>query len=516
MFRKVKRRVDGRRNFDGDISKGFVDDLTRYPHRLSFYRMPPLEEITLEEFETWAIDRLKVLLEIESCQSRGKSFKEMSSIVLPILDKLLPLNPPSKESSSLYQERKKDHYSHFILRLAFCRSEELRSRFVKAETALFRIRYQLLSLQEQREFVDSIDLPWEEVSDEERDRFRDQLLRCSYGSIRSALMQTVEYQRTQHVTDEQISGYMDTVKFYRLPFEYVPELVSTRQTFLHKGYAYVGEFQRLSLIATEFSNFLVQQLQATMRALPTLDEDDRLVPVLNNLSKGYVSIDYNGYGGGEDSEGENSSGINAENISQFVSDMPLCMQRLMEGLQMNHHLRYGGRQELSLFLKGIGLNAEEALKFWQQQFTAAGPGSMTMEKFNKEYRYNFRHSYGLEGGHIRYKPWDCRTILSKPAPNKSEFHGCPYRDLRRGELSFQLQKLGLVDDTRLGEVLDLSEKGEYQTACTKVFELVNRDKIDSCLKQGLKVDESSIVHPNQYFDRSRYLDQHAEIERAGG
>lgn len=30
-----------------------------YPHRLNFYETPPTEEITLEEFEVWAIDRLR-------------------------------------------------------------------------------------------------------------------------------------------------------------------------------------------------------------------------------------------------------------------------------------------------------------------------------------------------------------------------------------------------------------------------------------------------------------------------
>jgi hypothetical protein len=31
----------------------------KYPHRLNFYSRPPLEEITIEEFEIWAIDRLR-------------------------------------------------------------------------------------------------------------------------------------------------------------------------------------------------------------------------------------------------------------------------------------------------------------------------------------------------------------------------------------------------------------------------------------------------------------------------
>lgn len=30
-----------------------------YPFKLSFYDVPPTQEISLEEFETWAIDRLR-------------------------------------------------------------------------------------------------------------------------------------------------------------------------------------------------------------------------------------------------------------------------------------------------------------------------------------------------------------------------------------------------------------------------------------------------------------------------
>ena len=30
-----------------------------YPHRLNFYTTPPTEDISLEQFEQWAIDRLR-------------------------------------------------------------------------------------------------------------------------------------------------------------------------------------------------------------------------------------------------------------------------------------------------------------------------------------------------------------------------------------------------------------------------------------------------------------------------
>ena len=32
---------------------------TKYPHRLNLYERPPTDEVTLEEFEIWAIDRLR-------------------------------------------------------------------------------------------------------------------------------------------------------------------------------------------------------------------------------------------------------------------------------------------------------------------------------------------------------------------------------------------------------------------------------------------------------------------------
>ena len=53
---------------------------------------------------------------------------------------------------------------------------------------------------------------------------------------------------------------------------------------------------------------------------------------------------------------------------------PLCMQQLHDNLRAAHKLRYFGRMQYGLFLKGIGLSLEEALRFWKMEFTRTMDG----------------------------------------------------------------------------------------------------------------------------------------------
>ncbi len=63
MIRQDANRIDPKRRATIDHKKRqFATPIYKqqeYPHRLNLYDTPPTAEITLEQFEQWAIDRLK-------------------------------------------------------------------------------------------------------------------------------------------------------------------------------------------------------------------------------------------------------------------------------------------------------------------------------------------------------------------------------------------------------------------------------------------------------------------------
>jgi hypothetical protein len=62
MIRSDMQRFDAKRRQVNERKKQFVPAAYKqqdYPHRLNFYEIPPTAEISLEEFEKWAIDRLR-------------------------------------------------------------------------------------------------------------------------------------------------------------------------------------------------------------------------------------------------------------------------------------------------------------------------------------------------------------------------------------------------------------------------------------------------------------------------
>lgn len=117
--------------------------LEHYPSTINFYSVPPQDEVSMFEFETFALERLKVLRAVETARIRCKGEDEIKRFIEAVLAKHLDLKSNQRlktvGAQMLFEERRKDHISHFILRLAYCKNEDLRKWYVTQETTLFKV-----------------------------------------------------------------------------------------------------------------------------------------------------------------------------------------------------------------------------------------------------------------------------------------------------------------------------------------------------------------------------------------
>ncbi|KAK9286885.1 hypothetical protein L1049_015292 [Liquidambar formosana] len=425
---------------------------------LPLYRSAPPLEVTLEDFELFALDRLRVLKGISDGLSRGKKPEEMEKLV----SELWKANMRHPQAS---EEVNKDIISHFVLRLVYCRTEDLRKWFLSMETTLFRYRFRLQGHEVQRALMAEFDLSYKAVSNAEFESVKDKLVQVA-----------------RSMNHQPLPSASDT--FFKVPFEEVPELVAGRRVFIHKGHAYVAMNQVVSLVVTQFRSNLSKALILTNRKWTSTirePEKDRLTPIVEALCTSYLGPDY--------SQPREFGEITIKEIDQVAkSSFPLCMQHLYEKLKEDHHLKHGGRMQLGLFLKGVGLKLDDALAFWKAEFSQ----KVGSERFDKEYAYSIRHNYGKEGKRTDYTPYSCQKVISS-TPGVGDNHGCPYRHFSEENLRAALGKLG-VSYRAVEEVMDKVRNRHYQLACSLTFEAVHGSSCDA-----------GINHPNQYFSDSQKI-----------
>lgn len=335
---------------------------------------------------------------------------------------------------------------------------------------------------EKQTFLESLDFDWEAVPEDEKRAMKDSLSAATG-------MKT-----------------LDGESFFKVDWERVHDLVEQRRVLLRAGKAYVPVSLQVSLVLAEFNARLDKSLELTARALPRLDEDDRLIPILNHLALGFTAPEYNS---STNPTTLNGTALTAASIDGLVQHFPMCMRHLHTSLRRDKHLKHFGRLQYNLFIKGIGLSVEEALVFWRTSFS-----TISDEKFQKEYRYNIRHAYGLEGTRRNYRPLSCQQILTERVPHASEANGCPYRHFSVENLIAALGSTGVSDREVLKGVRTDIEGLRYHIACNRVFEHVHarelkREKESESGSARLQV---MIIHPNEYFSRSFGLKNPGTLE----
>lgn len=116
------------------IKVGTEDLESTYPHNVLLYHLPPTQDITLQVFEEYAIERVNLLRIFEQATSKNLRIlsdewknaikEEMQQAGMKGYLRLISGHSSTTEAD--LEARRRDYISHFILRLAYCRSTDLR------------------------------------------------------------------------------------------------------------------------------------------------------------------------------------------------------------------------------------------------------------------------------------------------------------------------------------------------------------------------------------------------------
>lgn len=435
------------------------------PHNVALYAIPPMVDLSISEFESLALERLNVLriLEQATAKNLNPTTEEYRQTVVNELNyaglkhyvRLCEGNHDHEQDMSA---RRKDYLSHFILRFAYCRSEELRRWFIAREMELFRLKFGGLSSQDVKDLVLAYEMDYTPLDTDQKNGLKEGL-----------------YESTIHMSIVQI----EAADFYKVPFTEVLDLIRSRRCYLENGNAYVSASDFVSVIAGKHQRLIEDGLEAHLRLLPELENDERFGSLLKGLHTSYTGKDYTIAKAGD---------VPIESLDQLSKkSYPLCMRHCHDTFRSTHHLKHGARMQYGLFLKGIGVTLEDSLRFWREEFTR---GTVTLEKFEKEHAYNIRHNYGKEGSRVNYSPYSCMKIITASV-GPLENHGCPFKIWDPSVLKTKLGSYGL-SVAHVEEIVSFASKGHYQIACGRYFEISHDKKL-----------EEGITHPNQYFEHSQ-------------
>ena len=319
---------------------------------------------------------------------------------------------------------------------------------------IFRFKFSALGSEQVKEYVQLYEMGYKPIHNDQKEELRLEL--------------------TSSVDN------IDNIDFYKVSFLAVLDLVRQRRCFLKGGFAYVSSADFGSIIGNHHQKFIDQGLASVMKILPELENDDRIVGIIKNLHNSYIGKDYTI---------NKDADVPIESLNQLsLKSFPPCMRSSHEYLRSTHHLKYFGRLQYGLFLKGIGVTLEDSIRFWREEFIKI----VDPDKFDKNYAYGIRYNYGKEGSRTNWTPWSCIKVINQH-PAAQDTCGCPFKLWDPIEMRNKLINYG-ANPVNVQDVVSLASKGHFQLACGRYFEITHNTTLDE-----------GINHPNGYFENSQIV-----------
>lgn len=194
----------------------------------------------------------------------------------------------------------KDEISHYILKMAYCKTDELRRWFLTNECRLFKIRFETAKPSDVDRFLrdQKMLLKYPPIGYDEKARLKPKLLGLHNGNSASS---------AEH------NNY-NTTDYYKVPFMDVLPLVSRREVYLEGGHAYVSRDKILSIVEGKFRTALSKSLARACQMQHFWSSDSRIGSIINRLGK--VAFQY----GGSSSNTSQGALNNSHAVAQIFVD----------------------------------------------------------------------------------------------------------------------------------------------------------------------------------------------------
>lgn len=468
---------------------------------LSFYAAAPSTAIALDEFERAGLLRLKVLRALAAWQPGVD--RELHARMRRDLETM-------DEFQELVGDEALDTMSHYALRLAFrkyvvyqasvlscesrsslrrvdvfCRKKDLVEWLVDIETKLFGFR--VFTLPSDAGVATAI-LSREGIK---------------YPTARISSLSPAERRWLTHGHSAQDR---DQEVVYKVPFAEIPSLVKRRRILVKRGICLVRGRDIVYVALHHFRISLEQQLKVLQRASHANQESslERLEPILELFiakSRDQCSSTF--------SQRSEQPRIVAGNIDSMAEQhFPLCMKNLHRRFREDHHLKYDGRVQYRMFLKGMGWSVHDTLLFFRNEFVQV----ISAARFDREYAYHIRHSYGLEGARKDYAPLDCGQIIHGSAPRHGQYHGCPFRHWNGNHLNAELRRQSGMSVAVASQISAQAASGNVRGACELFFDASHRCSYSEAVRRSgsshpqhrtqTASATSAVYHPNAWLDAS--------------
>jgi len=467
-------------NQKAGLLNSFTDDADTLG--LSLYEEAPPVELSLSEFQEHACARLKVLHAVDRhCGYEAPLFqigekrmaieKELAENKL-----ILKFNPSTqKYAEDRMAFLRRDTISHFIMRLAFCKTRDAREWLMRQEQRLFALRFEGLQQPAKERFIEESGINMKKIESTPSGLTLEELKHMTSGA--------------KIFRDGKFVGYDGN--FYEFAFQEIhPTLIASRRVVIDGGRAYVPGSALMPIVAGKFKEKLSAALDVACRGLPRALSDPQVGRFLKLLQDNGMQLLVAKNTAAN--VGEPEEKLSLANFEEMMPrSMPPCMRMLVQyQRESRKHLKHAGRLQLRPFLKEAGLSYEESHKFWRQELTR--DPTIDGISYDKHYAYDIDHAYKKKGGHQGQNPFGCAKLINFPNVGAGQLHGCPFRHLEMRDLKQMLYTWKVPQDS-IAKIEKLVTNGKhFQLACVEYFEGTHPGQLGDGVGN----------HPNMFFNES--------------